>query len=153
MTANNSGSDQFGFTVNTPSKVEQLESQKANVQESSWLLSVFKILVAGFIAIALLLSLIATKLTIVSIGQQFDVSCTEPDVTCSELGNATNSEAKCTTERGNETAYIVMILVMMIPQFINFVQATYNSAFSKQPWPSWQAIYWVSQGSLLYYLY
>jgi len=127
MAAKNTGSDHSGFTVTLPSKAEQLESQKAKVQEASWLLSVFKILVTGFIAIALLLSLIATKLTIVSIGQQFNVSCTEPS---------------CIRERGNETPYIMMILIMMIPQFISFITAVGNSAFSSQPWPSKQAIFW-----------
>ena len=144
MAAEMTGSDQFDFTVNMPSKAEQLESQKANVQESPWLLSVFKILVTGFISIALLLSLIATKLTIVTIGQQFHVSCTEPDATCSEPINVTNLEARCTPKRGTETPYVVMSMIVMIPQLISFVEAAYNSAFSNQPWPSCQAIYWVS---------
>ena len=136
MAAQNSGSDHFGFTVNLPSKAEQLEAQKAKVQESSWLLSVFKILVTGFIAIALLLSLIATKLTIVSIGQQFNVSCTEPG---------------CIIERENETPYIMMILIMMIPQFISFITAVGNSAFSSQPWPSKHAIFWVNVKAIFHH--
>ena len=125
----NPENDPAFFTVTSPSKAEQREAQETKSPESSRLHSVFLLFVAVFIAVALLLSLIATKLTVVAIGQQFNVSCTEPS---------------CIIERENETPYIMMILIMMIPQFISFISEVSKSAFSKQPWPSKRAILWVS---------
>ena len=129
MARKDTGDDNFKFTVSEESKVQKLEAEKVKVQESSWSLSIFKILLTGFIAVAFLFSVVATKLTVVAIGQQFNVSCTEPS---------------CILEKENEAPYIMMILIMMIPQFISFISALGNSAFSNEPWPSKQALVWVS---------
>ena len=127
--AEDDSSHKFDFTVNKPSRAKQLEAQKSKVQEASWFLSIVKLLVTGIIAIALLLSVVATKLTVVAIGQQFNVSCTE---------------LECILQKENETPYIMMVLIMMVPQFISFIKAVGNSAFSTEPWPSKQALFWVN---------
>ena len=118
------------FTVDIQSKVYKREAQKTKVQMSSTRHSVFVIFVALFFWAALVASLTATKLTLVAIGQQFNVSCTEPS---------------CIIERENETPYIMMILIMMIPQFISFLRAVGNSAFSSKPWPSCRQTIWVGR--------
>ena len=129
MASKNTGNDKFDFTVNKESRAEKLEAQKTKVHKSSWFLSIIKIMVTGIIAISLLLSIVATKLTVVAIGQQFNVSC---------------SEMECILQKENETPYIMMVIIMMVPQFISFIKAVGNSAFSTEPSPSKQALFWVS---------
>ena len=123
--------DKMNFTVTRVPKVEKLESQRAKVQASSWWLSLCKILVTGFISVTLLCSVIATKLTLVAIGQQFNTTCKlKPN--------------GCIKEMKNETPYIMMVIIMMVPQFMSFIQAAANSVFQRsEPWPSRKAIFWV----------
>ena len=133
MASNNKAqSETIDFTVKREPRVQKLEEKKNKVQESSWLLSIFKIIITGFIAVALLVSVVGTKLTLVAIGQQFNVTCYL-------------SPKGCIKEKGNEVPYIMMVMIMMIPQFISFVKAAGNSLFaSSEPWPSNQAVFWVS---------
>lgn len=140
MASKRTTNDGLKFTVEQQPKVEILESHKAKVHESSWLLSICKIIVTGFIAVTLLCCVIATKLTLVAIGQQFNTTCTL-------------SPNGCIKERQNETPYIMMVMIMMAPQFISFIRAAANSAFSKgEPWPSRKAIIWVTYFSIVFFL-
>ena len=91
----------------------------------------FRKILTFFVATALLFSVVATKLTIVATGQQFNVSCTE---------------ASCILEEENETPYLMIVIMMITPQLISFIMAIANSAFTNEPWPSIAAGLLVSSG-------
>ena len=113
------------YTVKKQPKVDILEERKDKVHESSWVLSVLKLVITGFMSVGLLVLVVASKLSIIAIGQQW-------------------SDKHCAKKDDNEKAFIMLILIMMIPQLFSLLKSVGNSAFcSSEPWPSKAAAFWV----------
>eukprot|EP00112_Aurelia_sp_Birch-Aquarium-sp1_P009840 Seg2134.2 transcript_id=Seg2134.2/GoldUCD/mRNA.D3Y31 product="Chitin synthase chs-2" protein_id=Seg2134.2/GoldUCD/D3Y31 len=119
------------YTVKKQPKVEILEARKDKVRESSWVLSVLKLFITGFMSVGLLVLMVASKLSIIAIGQQWK-------------GNGRNCTMKGDNKDGeNERAFVMLILIMMIPQLFSLLKSVGNSAFcSSEPWPSKAAAFW-----------
>ncbi len=125
------------YTVNKQAKIAKLEKRSTDVQESSLTLSCVKCAVAGFMAISLLLLLVASKVSLVSIAQRINLSNKTKNF-------PKHSVIACGGKYVEETAFIMLVLIMMVPQFFCFLSAVSNSAFcSSEPWPSKQAALWV----------
>ena len=125
--AHTKDSGSTSYTVKKQPKVEILEERKDKVHESSWVLSVLKLFITGFMSAGLLVLVVASKLSIIAIGQQWS----EKDKDCNKKGD-------------NEKIFIMLILIMMIPQLFSLLKSVGNSAFcTSEPWPSKAAAFWV----------
>eukprot|EP00794_Sanderia_malayensis_P016107 gene16107-17728_t len=132
------------YTVKKPPKIEKLEKRNTDMHESSWLMSFIKCTVTIFMAVSLLLLLVASKLSFVSISQRITLANSTKKA-------VSNSHASCDgSTYVEETAFIMLVLLMMIPQLFCFVRSVANSAFrSSEPWPSKKAALWGIFGSIL----
>ena len=119
------------FTVQSEPKINIIEAQSRKGKKSWACLVLFKWVFTLFMFSATLFCLLASKLSLVSISQR--------------LNDGNN--------RDNPVAFVMLMLIMMIPQFLAFLRSLASSAFSsKEYWPSKMAVFWVCFFNLSYLL-
>ena len=109
------------LTVETEPKVEVLRRHHETQPKLAFLPYV-KCAVAGFLSLLLLACGVFSKLSVLSV-------------------------AKCDNEDGAKRGrrYIMLVLILMVPQFVGFFSATWGSIRRKNcPWPTWKGIGFVS---------
>ena len=120
------------FTVQSEPKINIIESQSKKKEKSWAFVVVVKWVSTLFMFSATLFCLVASKLSLVSVSQRLNDD------------NATD----------NPVAFVMLILIMMIPQFLAFLRSLARSAFSsKEYWPSKTAVFWVCFFNLSFFCY
>ena len=125
------------FTVKTISKIEQIEIDEKDVstgKETSVVLAIMKWFATIFMFILTMFTLVASKVTVISIGQNMrPVNI-----------NGNNTECKG-EECRSDIAFTMMICILVIPNVITFARTFFNSAFSSSEfWPSCKSVVFVS---------
>ena len=139
MLDNHENEPKTGFTVQQPSKLHQIETSKKKNRGSSIFLSFVKCVLTGIILAGFLLSLVASKLSLVSIGQHINLT----NKTYKQLEKECGTKNHASCDKTEETAFVMLILTMMIPQGLTFFRSLKNSFSSEQPYPSRKAAGWV----------
>lgn len=116
----------------TVNEIPKLHIQKVRDPRPSVWLSVFKWVFAILLSLSMLACVVTSKISLISIGVFYN--------------NGTSScSSTSTVDFSKETTFIMMVLVLMIPQFMSFIRACWASLFSAvHPWPSNKAILCVS---------
>ena len=110
------------FTVQSEPKINIIEGQSKKKEKSWTFVVAVKWVSTFFMFSATLFCLVASKLSLVSISQR--------------LNDGNNKD--------NPVAFVMLMLIMMIPQFLGFLRSLASSAFSsKEYWPSKAAVFWV----------
>ena len=114
--AANEGFNVDNLTVKQTAKIHQ--EKVVDPRPSVWL-SVAKWLVAIFLFLVVLFCVTASKISLLSVASPF------------------KGENK-------ETVFIMMVVILMVPQFFSFIRSTWGSLFrSSHLWPSNKALIWV----------
>ena len=100
------------FTVQQPSKVNQIETSKSTAGGSSIFLSIVKCVLTGIMIAGFLLSLVASKLSLVSIGQHINLT----NKTYKQLEKECGTKNHASCDKTEETAFVMLVLTLMIPQ-------------------------------------
>ena len=126
------------FSVNAKPKAEQIEEEKRKKVKTTVSLSIIKWIFTVFLFFGTLVCLIGSKLSLVSLSQRLNKAKfsskqqDHPQQSC--------KDDNCTSE----TAFVMVILIMMIPHGITFIKVFFNSAFSNEEvWPKCSAVLWV----------
>ena len=120
------------FTVQSEPKINIIESQSKKKEKSWTFVVVVKWVSTLFMFSATLFCLVASKLSLVSISQRL------------------NDDKK----EDNHVAFVMLILIMMVPQVLAFFRSLASSAFSsKEYWPSKMAVFfWVYFFDLFFFV-
>lgn len=121
--------EQAKLTVQCKAK---LDVEKVRDRRPSIWLSVFKWLFAILLSFSVLSCVVASKISLISIGIFYNTTRN----TCANV---------VPVGYEHETTFIMMVLVLMVPQFVSFVRSFRAGLFSEfHPWPSKSGIIWVS---------
>ena len=124
------------YTVSRPPRIETMEKKKGEVGDrTSVCLSLFKWVVTIIMFSATLTSLVASKLSLISIGHHLKNGTLR-----SELHGGGGGEG----DFDADVAFTMIVLFMLIPHVVSFLRTFSSSAFSREElWPSRKSIVWV----------
>ncbi|XP_057290350.1 uncharacterized protein LOC130613049 [Hydractinia symbiolongicarpus] len=129
------------FTVKTKSKIERIEENRKTDSQTSVCLALVKWIVTILMFLMTLSCLVASKMSIISIAIRLRPASFNKTTSTNCLPN-NNCEA--------ETAFVMITLLITIPQVISLLRAIRNSAFSKtELWPSKFSIFMGIIGAVL----
>lgn len=120
--------EEVKLTVHTKPK---LHIEKVRDPRPSLWLSVFKWIFAGILSVMVLSCVVASKISLISIGIFYNTTRNP----CADVSKVSYAQ---------ETTFIMMVLVLMIPQFVSFVRSCGGLFSEYHPWPTNSAIIWVS---------
>ena len=124
------------FTVKRTPKIDKIskkEKEAATGKETSVGLAVIKWFATIFMFCLTLFSLVSSKVTLISIGQNMKpVNVSAEDI---------KSEGE--THR-SDIAFTMMVLILIIPNSISFVRALFSIFSSSEIWPSCKSVIYVS---------
>jgi len=131
------------FTVKRSPKIEIIENEekkKTFGKETSVSLAIMKWIATIIMFLLTLGSLVASKVTVISIGQNM------------RPANFSAEDTKC---QGNnctaDIAFTMMVYILLIPNIISFCRTFFNSAFSSSEfWPSLKSVLFVSKSYFSY---
>ena len=125
------------FTVKSTAKIEKIQKQEKEVatgKETSVWLAIMKWFATIVMFLMTTFFLVASKVTVISIGQIMRPVKTSANSTSCEGGNCRS-----------DIAFTMMIYIMVIPNLISFARTFFSSAFSSSEfWPSCSSVMWVS---------
>ena len=126
------------FTVESKPKVEIIKGKTK--QNTSICLSMFKWVVTFLIFCTILVSLVVSKLSLISLGQRLN----HPNISTNSTLTSSSLDGAVTSYDA-DVAYTMIILFMMIPHLISFIRAFCKSAFSSiELWPGRTSLVLVS---------
>ena len=128
--------NQKRYTVErTESSVSNVNGRIENGQFIDALLSVLKWLTAVLVFSVVVFCVVASKISLLVLGQQFkDFNQT-----------ATSAVREASVETSKEASISMLVLVLMIPQLVSLVYATWTNLRRKtRPWPTKQGFILVS---------
>lgn len=118
------------FTVRRPGKIEVIEEKQKDKKQTSVGLALVKWISTILMFLLTLSCLVASKITVISIAQTL---------------NSSDKGEKRDTSLNPDVAYVMIILIMLIPNFISFLRTFASSAFSiTDMWPSKKSFFFVS---------
>ena len=120
------------FTVQrTESSISNVSSKNENSDGYAVFLCIIKWLVAVFLLIAVLYCVVASKICLLVLGQQFRK--------LNQRGESGSD--KTVTERSKQALFLMLLLALLIPQAVSFFYASWTSMRRKTcPWPSKQGL-------------
>ena len=133
------------YTVERPeSSASNVSGRIENGQFIDGFLSVLKWLTAGLVFSVVVFCVVASKICLLVLGQQFkDFNQT-----------MTSAPREASLETRKQASILMLVLVLMIPQLVSFVKATWTNLRRKtRPWPTKQGFILVSSNHLFVFLF
>lgn len=123
------------YTVErTESSVSNVSSRIENGQFIDTFISVLKWLTAIFVFSVVMFCVVASKICLLVLGEQFK-----------NFNQTKTSALKEDVETSKQASILILVLVLMIPQVVSFVYATWTNLRRKsRPWPTKQGFILVS---------
>lgn len=124
------------YTVErTESSISNVSSKIENGQFFDAFLSVLKWITAVFLFAVVLFCAVTSKISLLVLGQQFK----------SFNQTKTSVSKEVSAETSKQALILMLVLILMIPQAVSFVYATWTSLRRKsRPWPTKQGFILVS---------
>ena len=124
-----------GSQIFTVERKEQKHAKQYK-RKKTYFLSAFKSMLSILISLVLFACVVASKLSLVHIGQKLNYTAV----------TITNSSSRVTNHNGSqrETSLVMLIMILVCPSVYTFIRAFSISGMKRShPWPTRKAVIWV----------